>query len=209
MEKSKNRKRRFASVILAALMSIALLPAGVFADDPAPTCPPHAFPLTSVALVPPTATVDGVKAHYHCERCGKNFAGENATVEMSDADLRIPAAGPMGKKFKLDGYTVQFKTDVVKKPPQFMANSNIDHVWIKAAKNNIKVSWDNAKNMDFVDGIVILRKTGKSKVYKEVGRLNFKTLNNVSVSKLKKSYTDKTAKKKNVPYTYVAVTFNV
>lgn len=273
MKRSREKHRRYASVILALLLSVTLLPAGVFAeelpgngtqgedplyieveqdaeetaaaavtaedseeetaymegdaesypdedaeqsegrtmqakDEPGEdphTCPPHVFPLTHFALVAPTSTQSGTKEHYQCSNCGRNFADAEGTTEMSDSDLVIPAAGPMGKKFKLDGCTLQFKSAVVKTPPKFMEQSNIDHIQIKAAKKSIKLSWKNAKNMNTVDGVIILRKTGKSKIYKEVKRLSFRTAGGVV---LKNAYTDKTAKKKNTPYNYRVVTFN-
>ena len=41
---------------------------------------------------PPTCTANGVKGHYHCEHCNKDFAADKVT-ELSRDDLRIPAKG--------------------------------------------------------------------------------------------------------------------
>lgn len=46
--------------------------------------------LTFVPEVPETCTTDGTKAHYEC-RCGKLYSDKNAAVEVTAADLRIPA----------------------------------------------------------------------------------------------------------------------
>jgi hypothetical protein len=46
--------------------------------------------LTFVLEVPETCTTDGTKAHYEC-RCGKLYSDKNAAVEVTAADLRIPA----------------------------------------------------------------------------------------------------------------------
>ncbi len=43
--------------------------------------------------VPATASADGVKAHYRCSACGKNFSDADGKTEVSDEDLRIPADG--------------------------------------------------------------------------------------------------------------------
>ncbi|MBP0964080.1 MAG: hypothetical protein J5999_02190 [Oscillospiraceae bacterium] len=45
---------------------------------------------TFVPEVPETCTTDGVKAHYVC-RCGKLYSDLAATVEVTTADLKIPA----------------------------------------------------------------------------------------------------------------------
>ena len=72
-------KRRMMLVLFAALLLVLALSAcaerhvfGEWIDD-----------------VPATCTEDGVKGHYHCEHCGKNFTAEK--VEISDEDLVIPA----------------------------------------------------------------------------------------------------------------------
>ena len=52
---------------------------------------PHS--LTHIDETPATETEEGVKEHWHCEGCGKNFADENGTTEMTDTDLTIPVIG--------------------------------------------------------------------------------------------------------------------
>ncbi len=42
------------------------------------------------AEVPATTSEYGVKAHWRCSVCGKNFSDESGTTEVSDEELRIP-----------------------------------------------------------------------------------------------------------------------
>ncbi len=49
--------------------------------------------LTEVKEVKATCTADGVKAHWHCDNCGKNYADAQGKAELSDAELVIPATG--------------------------------------------------------------------------------------------------------------------
>ncbi|MDE7194028.1 MAG: hypothetical protein K2O14_08670, partial [Oscillospiraceae bacterium] len=49
----------------------------------------HKFPLTYVPEVKPTEDKEGVKEHWHCDDCGKDFADENGTKEVTADDLRI------------------------------------------------------------------------------------------------------------------------
>ena len=53
----------------------------------------HTHTLIRVPEVPATATAAGVKEHWHCDGCGKNFADENGETEMTDTDLAIPVIG--------------------------------------------------------------------------------------------------------------------
>ena len=57
--------------------------------------------------------------------------------------------------------------DVLMQPQPFMEHSNIEHTWIRASKTSIRVKWDNAENMNFVDGVLILRQTGKKRSSKK------------------------------------------
>lgn len=49
--------------------------------------------LVEVKEVKATCTVDGVKAHWHCEGCGKNYADAEGKDELTDEELVIPAIG--------------------------------------------------------------------------------------------------------------------
>ena len=49
--------------------------------------------LVEVKEVKATCTVDGVKAHWHCEGCGKNYADSQGMTALTDEELKIPATG--------------------------------------------------------------------------------------------------------------------
>ena len=49
----------------------------------------HKFPLTYVPEVKPTKEEEGVKEHWHCDSCGKEFEDENGTKEVTADDLKI------------------------------------------------------------------------------------------------------------------------
>ena len=148
-------------------------------------------------IVKPTIDKNGIRRHY-CAVCGTYY----------DEDIVYGVVPATGKSFKLDGNKLQFKSAVAKSVPSFMKEARIRDIWIKAAKKKITVYWTPAKRMERVDGVIILRKTGKSKVYKEIKRISFK--NNSSGTARwspKSSYTDKKAKKKNKAYSYVLVSY--
>ena len=280
MKGNKEIGRRLGSLLLALLMCIALMPAGVFADDEgdaqvgdkivleqsqepaadgAESTADEPVPCTHASLdkiaVKATCSSEGKKEHYKCTECGKLFFDEKATQAVPDeSQLIIPIdpeahawgkwektkeatpeekgvltrtctlchaveteefdyvepidPGPQAKKFKLNGVTVQFKKPVVKKPDPSLKKSVPGRVWVKGQKNSMKVCWNNPKNMNAVDGVIILRATGSSKVYKEVKRVKFRTYKNgVGEFNPKTSGTDKTAKKKNTAYSYRVITY--
>ncbi len=110
-------------------------------------------------------------------------------------------------KLSLDSKTLQFKKSVAMPilPEMNGKNAKVDHVWLKAGKNFMTVYWKNPKTMTNAEGVIILRKTGKEKIYKEVGRVKIK---NEAAGKARQ-FKDKTAKKKNTPYNYIAVVYCV
>ena len=55
-----------------------------------PTCNHN---LTLKSATDATCTTAGSKAHYTCSACGKLFADEHAMIEITEADIRIPALG--------------------------------------------------------------------------------------------------------------------
>ena len=55
-----------------------------------PTCNHN---LTLKSATNATCTTAGSKAHYTCSTCGKLFTDERATIEIAEADIRIPALG--------------------------------------------------------------------------------------------------------------------
>lgn len=149
--------------------------------------------------IPATSSKDG-KITYTCSVCGTTY----------DEETHYKPTPATGKTFTLDGNKLSFSSKVVKSVPSFMKNAKIDHIWIKAYKTKIKLNWDIAKNMKLVDGVIVLRKDGKSKTFKEVKRLKFKTTSSgVSKWSPKTYFNDTGAKKKNTPYTYVLVSYYV
>lgn len=61
----------------------------------------HANHLTFIAEVPETCTADGVKEHYECE-CGKLFADDQATTEVTLESLKIAAHHTYGTDWESD-----------------------------------------------------------------------------------------------------------
>lgn len=148
---------------------------------------------------PATASHNG-KITYTCSVCGATY----------DEETYYKPAPSVAKSFTLDGNKLQFKSNVVKAVPSFMNNAKMSRAWIKAAKKKMTVNWTSAKNMKVVDGVIILRKTGKSKVYKELKRISFRTATSgTSKWSPKTSYVDTTAKKKNTAYSYVVLAYHV
>ncbi|MBE6042257.1 MAG: hypothetical protein E7220_07035, partial [Clostridiales bacterium] len=150
-----------------------------------------------VTVRPATKTQNGI-VKYTCSVCEASYEEETYYEER-------PATA---KSFTLDGNKLQFSSKVAKQVPSFMKDANINHIWVKAAKKKMTLNWDLAKNMKVVDGIIILRKTGKEKAYKEIKRIQFKKYQN-GIAKWDPSvkYVDKTAKKKNTPYSYIVVSY--
>lgn len=66
---------------------------------------------------------------------------------------------------------------------------------LKGNKTSIRLSWTKPSAADMIDGYIILRKTGSSKRYYQIAQ----------IASSKTFYTDKTANKKNVLYTYCIV----
>ena len=259
----KNGKRccRAFALLLAVLMCVSLLPAGIFADDSkgiklaegeAPFEHEHA--LEEFPGKEATCSQSGMLKHYYCETCdmlfdetGKEIADpqdliiptkehewdegspdpddplvivykcKNCGAEMREEvpEVLTPDVQPdmykAGKTFTLNGYKVQFKTKMTKKADSMANKGRIDHIWIKAAKTRMTVNWKVNNAAKYIDEIIVLRKTGSEKVYKEVGRVPMKkNVNGELKWSPKSSFVDKTAKKKNKPYSYiVAASFNL
>lgn len=194
--------------------------------------------LEIVEAVEATCQHTGVKAHRKCTKCGALFDLIDSK-EVTEDSLIIPIAdhkwektsvdgtkttytcsvcgatkteeGPAtAKSFTLDDNKLKFSKAVVKTVPKSMKNSQITSFRVRGFKSKMKVYWENAKNMDMVDGVIILRRTGTSKIYKEVKRIAFRKESDGSVTyDPKTAYNDKTAKTKNTPYTYVIVAYHV
>lgn len=233
----ENKKKvcRAASVLLSLLLSISLMPAGAFAQD-LPENDLQNDAQTEMteeqqksdgeeaqqaeepqAEVPQTETQQEQAAAEEEVRSEEPQTEEEPVVSVQEVEAAAEEEGdaevdpyPQGKSFKLDNNKVKFKSAVVMAPPSYMSNSKIDHVWLTAGKKYMTVKWNDAANMTYVDGVIILRRTGKSSVYNEVKRIQFKTYEgDTPVYNLKNSFKDTTAKKKNTPYRYIAVTYYV
>ena len=121
-----------------------------------------------------------------CELCD-----QTQTEEYTDPGLT--------KNVKLSGVNLQFKSEVYKKAD---SDSSLipGRTWIKGNKTSMSVNWKNPSNRDAVDGVIILRATGKvdsDTVFKEVARASLE----------KTSYVDKTNIKKNKIYTYRVISY--
>ena len=148
---------------------------------------------------PATSSHDG-KITYTCSECGTTY---------EEVTHYVPKPYT-ARRFTMNDYKLRFSSAVVKKVPSFMKESRISHVWIKAYKKKIVVKWDPAENMNNVDGVIIMRKTGKASKnpYKEIKRIAFnKTASGVRQWEPKFSFTDKTAKKKSLVYTYLVIAY--
>lgn len=144
-----------------------------------------------------TASKNGIK-RFTCSVCGATY----------DEDIYYAKPVATAKSLTLDSNKLQFSSAVAKSSPSFMKNAKIGRTWVKAAKTSMKLNWKNAGNMRTVDGVIIMRATGSSKVYKEIKRLQFKSVSGgVTRWNPKTSYTDKTAKKKNTPYKYIVLSY--
>lgn len=201
--------------------------------DPDPVCPPH--DMQEHPAKASTCKDQGNTAYWQCTICGDYFSDAEGNTAIDpdswviDIDpnahqwdagkittqpapnrngvktytctlcgaTRTETVLPVGTSYTIDGKSLQFASNIVLMAPSFMSASKVDHVWLKAAKKSMKVSWSNPSNGKYVTGIIIMRKTGKEKVYKEVGRVGYGTT----------SFNDKTAKKKNKPYNYIAVAY--
>ena len=140
---------------------------------------------------------------YTCKVCGTKNSEEIEYVEP-------PEPVDSAKKFSLDGYKLQFSEAVGKKPQKFMAKAKVDHVWVKGGKQKVTIYWKVNNDMKIADGLIILRKTGSSGVYKEVKRVLLKKNDKGTLKWDPKTYfVDKTAKKKNTSYSYIAVAYIV
>ena len=143
----------------------------------------------------PTADMPG-EIVYTCKNCGKE--------EL----LEIPFDEDKAKELTLNGVKLKFKEAVVTTPDTALKNSVPGRVWVKGLKKSMKVSWENGSNLNPVDGVIILRATGKSTVFKEVAKVPFRTYpNGVESFKAKSTYTDKTASKKNTKYNYRVISY--
>ena len=149
-----------------------------------------------------TSAKSGIK-RYTCTVC-KAYVDEEIIYKPKVAVVK------KNKNYKMGSYTLRFKTDIAKKSPTFMNTARIDHIWVRSGRKKLVVFWDLAKNMRRVDGVIVLRRDGKNKIFKEVKRIKFRkgSKGNTRWAPVTK-FTDKTAKKKNKAYRYILVSYFV
>ena len=120
------------------------------------------------------------------------------TVPETTAETPAPTTTvkpqPSAKEVKWSGMKLKFTKTPVLTKKHLGTNSEPLYDKVKKVKKGRKITWKKPHKPDSIDGYVILRKTGKSKVYKEIARISPK----------KTKYTDKTAKKKK-KYKYTVV----
>ncbi|MCM1489057.1 MAG: hypothetical protein NC203_11905, partial [Firmicutes bacterium] len=91
--------------------------------------------LTEIPVKEPTETEEGVKKHWHCDGCGKDFSDENGENEASENDLKIPY--------------IEVKVTVAENAPAASVN---------ASKSEIFEAVSEAKNVDKYNHIKITLK---------------------------------------------------
>ena len=205
------RPKRYASMLLAMLLCIAMLPAWTFAEDEAASVDQGQVTATEAMeiqedQVMPVDDADAVESLPAGEETVEALPALDAETEAEEEETADAPEEPVAPKrtvkpantaFEWSGggnAKYKFKTPVVLAEPVDNATAP-DHVWIKAAKKSITVNWSSAKAG--ADGYIILRKAGKATVYTEYARAGAGAT----------SFTDKKAKKKNTAYYYRVVAF--
>ena len=190
--KDKKATRRVSTVLLSLLLCIAMLPAGVFADNEGIEQSNDAQTVEmqeqDIEKAEDEAIVDEEESSADIEKELEDASSQepvetdqNQPKKETDLDLQAttendaPNAdevapedepvepGPeVATSFKLNGIQVEFKKPVVKKPDT-ASKIKPGRVWITGQKASMKVSWINASNLDPVDGVILLRATGTAK----------------------------------------------
>ncbi len=117
------------------------------------------------------------------------FAANTATT-TSSAKVKYTTS----KNQNIDGYQIAFKKKVISNERLKLVPGNVTTV---GKRKSIKVSWGPVENPDGISGYFILKKDLNGSTWREIA----------SVKASKKSYTDKTAKKKNKLYCYTVVAY--
>jgi len=193
-------KKKTTAVLLSLMLCVTLFPAEVFAwteTDNVDTDPVVQNELQEDIAgnedqVPDAETLPGeVNADNE-----DSSIDNNGSDETADANEEQPEEEPVNKAkaFKQNGMNLSFKKNVLIDIPLESVSAPA-RTQITGKKKSMKVTWTAAKSAASIDGYIILRKTGKNKVYKQVA----------AVSRSKTSYTDKKAKKKNTEYAYTVV----
>ena len=113
----------------------------------------HIDPLIFVEEVPATTTQDGVKSHYKCDRCGKKFSDATGNTEVTDEELRIPAANVQGDADG-DGEVTSVDVTVIQKVLAELEDE-LDPETIKY--NEFAADADGDGEVDIIDATLIQR----------------------------------------------------
>lgn len=216
MKKNGTGNKRIGSVFLAMWLCIALIPMGVFADElPAAGAQTEEDPVL-VQQDADTGNVDKDVPAESYEADGQAAIAEDSEegAELSEEpviDIQTGTPEP-ATSFTRDGYKLKFNEAVVSNIiPTELKNAAVDHVWIKAGSNKMTVKWSMPKKNNYPDnsGLIVLRAggPGTGKTYSEINRIPFWSIDQVPVWDPADSYADKTASKKNTPYSYVVAAY--
>lgn len=210
--------RKISSVLLAVMLCFTLMPAWAFADSEDDGTAAQEVSSEAAAEAADEAAVEDVQPD--AEAGAEAAPAEEAVTEEPDAsamealDAAEEEAAPepvpeeTATSLTLDGISITLK-EAVATTPLDAAEVVPGRVWLKGAKTSIQVNWVNPKSTADIDGVIVLRATGKSTVFEEVARVPFKTVQNgETVVSPKTSYKDEAAKKKNTAYTYRVISYS-
>lgn len=178
--------RKATSILLALMLCLTMMPAGVFAadgDQPAQT-------QEQVQDQTQTGTPSGAETGDQAQT-----GTQDQAQEEQPAPAPAPKPAPATKKsFKWYGYSLKFTSFNVITGQELNANSEPLGLSVKIRKKNRKLTWKAPRNASSVDGFIVLKRTGKNGAYKQYAILSAGA----------RSYIDKKAKKKqNLGYTVV------
>lgn len=211
-------KRRMI-MMLAAMLCIAMMPFGVFAETDAGEIPPDAVSAPAVSADDTAIAIEN-EADGRDDAAAdpgapdKDQAGEKDQTDPGSSEGTPDAGDPSdpedpsepdspvtAKEFSLDEYSLRFKSfDVLTEEP--LGNSyqpkSVIFKMIKAGGR--RITWTAAKNDAKLDGYIVLRQKSGSDVYTEVA---------VKAAG-KTSYSDKKAKSKDkAKYSYIVVGYKL
>ena len=216
MKKKGTGIKRIGSVFLAMWLCMALIPMGVFAEElPEAGAQTNEEPVLVQQDTDTENVGEDVPAESY-ETDGQAAIAEDSEegAEVSEEPVYDIQAGTPepATLIERDGYKLKLKEPVIENmiPPE-LKNAAIDHVWIKAGSSRMTVNWSMPKKSNYPEnsGIIIFRAggPGKGKTYSEIDRIPFWSIDQVPVWEPTDSYADKTASKKNTPYSYVVAAY--
>lgn len=190
-----NRMKKLAGILLAVMMCVTMMPVGVFAEETG---------AASGQTDAQVQTQDQTGSEQGQDQSGTQTGDQTQTgtqeqtqpAEPQPEPTPAPAPAPKTRKtFKWYGYNLKFTTKVMAET-SLNANSEPLGLKVKVNKKNRKLTWKAPRNAGYVDGFIVLKRTGKKGYYKQYATLG----------KNARSYVDKKAKKKHKVY-YTVVGF--